>query len=77
LALLLSIQLSDHPVTPSLGRTSATFIPAFFRSFVMSGQPAPITASPDLKSDSKSVASTQYFRTSGRCSVSFFFAASS
>src|SRR3954451_3139719 len=71
------ISESDHPVTPSFGSTSPTFIPALRRSFVMSGQPAPIVASPDLKSDSKSVASTQYLRTSGRCCSSFCFAASS
>src|SRR4051812_24129260 len=71
LALLLIIQLSDQPVTPSLGSTSPTFMPALRRSFVISGQPAPIVASPDLNSSSKSVASTQYFFTSGRCDFSF------
>ena len=60
-----SIQESDHPVTPSFGSTSLTFIPAFLRSFVISGQPAPMVASPDLNRSSKSVASTQYLRTSG------------
>ena len=34
-------------------------------------------ASPDLNSCSKSVASTQYFRTSGRCCLSFALTLSS
>src|SRR2546423_11148551 len=71
------ISESDQPVTPSLGSTSPTFMPAFFRSFVMSGQPAPIVASPDLNRLSKSDASTQYFRTSGRCCFSFALTLSS
>src|SRR3954466_13671092 len=71
LAFLASIHESDHPVTPSLGSTSPTLRPALRRSLVISGQPAPTTASPDLNSDSKSVASTQYLRTSGRCCLSF------
>src|SRR3954453_4857901 len=70
LAFLESIQESDHPVTPSLGRTSLTFMPAFLRSFVISGQPAPTTASPDLNSCSKSDARTQYLRTAARWSLS-------
>ena len=69
-ALVDSIQVSDHPVTPSLGMTSATCRPALRRSLVISGQPAPTTASPDLNSCSKSVASAQYFRTSERCCLS-------
>src|SRR5215203_5111890 len=70
LAFLDSIQESDHPVTPSLGRTSPTFIPALRRSLVIRGHPAPTTASPDLNSCSKSEARTQYLRTTGRCSLS-------
>src|SRR3954453_15169069 len=69
-ALFEIIHESDQPVTPSLGSTSPTFMPALRRSFVISAQPAPITASPDLNSDSKSDASTQYLRTSGRCCLS-------
>src|SRR3954452_19724692 len=65
LACLLTIQESDHPVTPSVGITSLTFMPALVRSLVISGQPAPIVASPSLNSCSKSVASTQYLETSG------------
>src|SRR3954453_2978145 len=68
---------ADHPVTPSLGSTSPTFMPALRRSFVMSGQPAPITASPDLNRPSKSEASTQYLRTSGACAFSFALTLSS
>src|SRR3954469_4947835 len=77
LALVEIIHESDQPVTPSLGSTSPTFMPALRRSFVISGQPAPITASPDLNRLSKSDASTQYLRTSGRCCLSFVLTLSS
>src|SRR3954447_22774105 len=70
-ALFEIIHESDQPVTPSLGSTSPTFMPALRRSLVMSGQPAPITASPDLNRPSKSEASTQYLRTSGAWALSF------
>src|SRR3954449_649742 len=76
-ALFEIIHESDQPVTPSLGRTSPTFMPALRRSFVISGQPAPITASPDLNRPSKSEASTQYLRTSGACAFSFALTLSS
>src|SRR3954462_663113 len=76
-ALFEIIHESDQPVTPSLGSTSPTFMPALRRSFVISGQPAPMTASPDLNSDSKSDASTQYLRTSGRCCLSLALTLSS
>src|SRR3954465_4090740 len=76
-ALVESIHESDQPVTPSLGSTSPTFMPALRRSFVISGQPAPSTASPDLNRPSKSEARTQYLRTSGACAFSFALTLSS
>src|SRR4051812_10675499 len=77
LAFLESIQESDQPVTPSLGTTSLTFMPAFLRLFVINGRPAPSVVSPDLNRSSKSVASTQYLRTSGFCCWSLLFTLSS
>src|SRR3954451_9303301 len=76
-AFLDSIQASDQPVTPSFGITSLTFMPLSLRATVISGQPAPSVASPDLNRSSKSVARTQYLRTSGRCCLSLALTLSS
>src|SRR2546430_3083645 len=75
-ALVASIQVSPHPVAPSVGIVSSTFAPAAFSCIVWYGQAAPTTTSPFWNREISSEASAQYFLISGRWSVSSFTAAS-
>src|SRR5712692_6062448 len=67
-AFVASIQVSAHPVAPSVaGMVSLTGAPAVLRSVVMIGQAAPTTTSPLLNAVSSSPTAAQYVFTRGLC----------
>src|SRR6266550_7858482 len=69
-AFVASIQVSAHPVAPSVGIVSFTGAPAVLRSVVMIGQAAPTTTSPLLKAVSSSPTEPQKVLISGLCCFS-------
>ena len=71
-----SIQVSPHPVAPSLGIVSATWAPASFSWIVWYGHAAPMKASPCWNMSISIDALGQYFLISLRCCVRSATAAS-
>ncbi len=57
-------------MAPSFGIVDLTFTPWAIRVAGTSGQAAPIVTPPFVKAAISSLASTQYFFTSGRCCLS-------
>src|SRR5205823_6289182 len=69
-ALVASIQVSAHPVAPSVGMVSSTDAPDAFSWMVWYGQAAPTCTSPFLNRLISSVARPQYFLIRGCCVLS-------
>ena len=62
--------MSAQPVAPSFGIVDSTFTPCEISVAGTSGQAAPIVTPPFVNAAISSLASTQYFLTSGRCCFS-------
>src|ERR1700733_12572362 len=66
----LTIHVSAQPVAPSFGMVDLTFTPCEMSVAGTSGQAAPMVTPPFVNAAISSLASTQYFLTSGRCCLS-------